>query len=232
MRLHVITPIVNCASRTREEFGAVLDASVQLSAEVLPQGPASIEDEVSEAQAVPHVIQRAIAAEQRGVDAIVIDCFGDPGVEAARRQVGIPVIGPGEASMHLAATLGRRFGVVTVLPSVFEMLGHLADRCALRSRLGSIRSVDIPVLELESDLERLNAALVREAIKAVRFDDVDVILLGCTGMLGSAGAVARALRAEFGAEIPVIDPLLAATALAIGTARMHLCHRRRSSPQR
>ena len=55
MRLHVITPIVNCASRTREEFGAVLDASVQLSAEVLPQGPASIEDEVSEAQAVPHV---------------------------------------------------------------------------------------------------------------------------------------------------------------------------------
>ncbi|MCP4321048.1 MAG: hydrogenase expression protein HupH, partial [Alteromonadales bacterium] len=39
-------------------------------------------------------IKQAIKAERAGADAIIIDCMGDPGLNACREAVSIPVIGP------------------------------------------------------------------------------------------------------------------------------------------
>ena len=36
---------------------------------------------------------------------MIIDCMLDPGLPAVREKVTIPVIGPGQTAMHLAAML-------------------------------------------------------------------------------------------------------------------------------
>ena len=50
----------------------------------IKQGPASIESAVDEVLAAPGVVDSAIKAEEDGVQAVVIDCMLDPGLDAAR----------------------------------------------------------------------------------------------------------------------------------------------------
>ena len=67
-------------------------------------------------------------------------------------------------------------------------------------------------------------ALGLTTIAAVRDDKAQVIVLGCTGMAGCAETVADMLEREFGVYIPVIDPVAAAIASAIGILRIQLSH--------
>lgn len=64
-------------------------------------------------------IDNGLAAEEAGYDAIVMGHFQDPGLIELKSAVSIPVIGTGEATLHFAAQLGRRIGLVT-LDDVFR----------------------------------------------------------------------------------------------------------------
>ena len=99
---------------------------------------------------MPDTIAKIVQAEQEGADAVVVDCFGDPGVDAGREATEMLVLGPAQTSMHLAALLGQKFSVVTVLEAVVPMLEDLAMKYGLADKLCSIRTVDIPVLELDA----------------------------------------------------------------------------------
>ncbi|MCW5582190.1 MAG: hypothetical protein KIS72_12690, partial [Luteimonas sp.] len=46
-------------------------------------------------------------------DAILMACFGEPGIEALREEVSIPVLGMAEESFRAALCHGPRFAVVT-----------------------------------------------------------------------------------------------------------------------
>ena len=50
----------------------------------IEKGPSSIECRYDEILAIPDIVKRVKEAEDEGVDACVINCFGDPGVRAAR----------------------------------------------------------------------------------------------------------------------------------------------------
>ena len=89
-------------------------------------GPSSIESAYEEYLSVPGAVEKAIQAEKDSFDGIILGCFGDPGLEALREMVKIPVVGPGETAMHIAAMLGHRFSIVTVLDSVVPSLERLA----------------------------------------------------------------------------------------------------------
>ena len=52
----------------------------------------------------PALVKKAIEAEQQGFDAVIQSNTFDPGVEASRLAVRIPVIGLLRASLHFAAT--------------------------------------------------------------------------------------------------------------------------------
>jgi len=86
------------------------------------------------------------------------------------------------------------------------MIKHLAEQYGVPGKMASVRSVDIPVLEFEQDLDRTKAALAEVAVRAVEEDGADAIVFGCTGMLGCADAVRAELLAK-GYDIPVIDPV-------------------------
>ena len=54
----------------------------------------------------------AMEAEKEGADAITVACADDPGIRIMRTLVDIPVIGEFESTIHLAAQLGHKFGVL------------------------------------------------------------------------------------------------------------------------
>src|SRR5699024_8680300 len=151
----------------------------------LDYGPESIESEYDEALCIPNFLEKAKEAEEAGYQGVISDCLADPGVKAAREILGIPVVGPGETAMHYASQLGGSFSIVTVLPNVVSMLENLSKVTGLNVRLASIRSVNIPVLEVQ-DKERLKEALYEEMVKAIEQDHAHSLVLGCTGFMGVA----------------------------------------------
>lgn len=216
MRIRVVEPILKPGGRTEEEsleeltrrVHRALQAGTQLSLRYLRAGPASIECFVDEAVAVPYILEEVLSAQREGHQAVVIDCFGDPGVSAARELAQILVIGAGQAAMTLGAVLGESFSVVTVLEKVVPLIRRNARLYGLSDRMVSVRWVDVPVLELEGNPEVVFQKIVREGKVAVEKEGAEVIVLGCTGF----SPLAEKLRDEL--LVPVVDPTLAAIKLA------------------
>jgi allantoin racemase len=213
MHIRVVTPITTPGFTAASDFEPLARADTTVSHVELETGPASIESAFDEALALPDTIGKIIRAEQDGADAVVVDCFGDPGVDAGREATEMLVLGPAQTSMHLAALLGQRFSVVTVLDAVIPLIEDLAGKYGLADKLCSVRTVDIPVLELDQH-DRLVRALADEAVKAVEEDGAHVIVFGCTGMRGCAAGLRANLEERGYPGIPVIDPVIAAFKLA------------------
>jgi len=226
--IRLITPHVTPRSRKREEFGDLL-VPYRFSHVNIAAGPPCIESLYDEVMCSPGVIASAQQAEADGVDALIIDCVGDPCLHGAREAVGIPVIGPGEAAMHLAATLGHKFGVVTISDRVRPLLERNALLYGLHDKLASVQTVEIGVLEIEENADLLLSRLLEGATRAIQSDYADSIVLGCTGFLGIAGQLSAALAARC-TPVPVISPLQAALMAAHTQLALGLSHSRRAFP--
>lgn len=207
-------------------LGRLRSEGLDVTFRTLRTGPASIENELDAAIAVPGILEQVVQANKDGQDAVIISCFGDPGLAAAREVSSIPVLGPGQTSMYVASLLGHKFSVVSVVESVRPLIENIAKQYAVSDKLASIRVIDIPVLEILSDIHILNDALARQAILAVTEDKADVIILGCTGFLGTAEAVSAQLKAA-GLDVPVIDPAPTAIAIAQALTSLGLNHSER-----
>lgn len=213
-RVHIITPIISSGFRDATALYQALGDRCDLSLALLDKGPASVESAVDEVLAAPGVVDAAIRAEQDGVDALVIDCMLDPGLDAAREAVSIPVIGAGEAGLAAAARHGR-FSIVTVLERQTPMFRALACRHGLADRLVSIRGIGLPVLALEADRADSLARTVAACEAALYTDGASGIVFGCTGMLGYADTVTATLGL---AAHQIIDPLPHALGVALQAA--------------
>lgn len=181
-------------------------------------GPASIESTAEEHLAVPGLLEALPDLAAEGFDAVVIGCFGDPGLEAARELVEIPVVGPAQAGLHLAAQLGDGVGILTVVEGVVPALRRLARSYGLGGIVTDVRAVEVPVLELRSRraevLERLSSS-GRASLET----GADALVLGCMtmGFLDVAAELSERLG------VPVVNPATAAlkaaeTAVALGLA--------------
>ena len=230
MKLRIVTPITTHGFSCADDFASVVGPDTELSHAEIDRGPASIECAFDEALAAPDTIAKIVEAERDGVDAVVINCMGDPGMHGGREAVSIPVVGPGEATMHIASMLGHSFSVITVLDTLRPQFENQAKVYGVRDKLASVRSVDIPVLDLEVDRARMVNALIEQAIRAIEEDGADVLIFGCTGMLGAADQVQQGLAARGYDGVPVIDSMVAAVKLAEALADAGLRHSKRTYP--
>lgn len=230
MKIRIVTPITTRGFSQVDDFTPAARPDTELSHVEIETGPASIECEYDEALAVPDTIAKIVEAEADGVDAVVINCMGDPGMKPAREMVSIPVIGPAEATMHMASILSHKFSVVTVLDRLIPLFENQAKVYGLADKLASVRAVDIPVLDLETDDERLVNALVDESVKAVEEDGAHSIIFGCTGMIGCAQAVEQGLKRRGYEGVPVIDPMFAAIKIAEALVGLGVSHSKRTYP--
>lgn len=228
--LHVVVPIVTQDFRRADQFQDLFHDGTRVSQSQIETGPASIESELDEALAQPGVVKQAILAERDGAEAIVIDCMGDPGLEAAREVVSVPVLGPCQTSMHVASMLAHRFSVITVLERLAHGFRNRAEVYGLGRKLASTRSVDIPVLDLENDDQQLLKALTLRSIEAIEADGAHALIFGCTGMLGYAHRLEEALAREGYPGIPVVDPIPTTLNVAKAVISSRLTHSDRTYP--
>ena len=192
----------------------------------IESGPSSIESSYEEYLSVPGTVEKAIRAEKDGFDGMILGCFGDPGLEALREMVNIPVVGPGETSMHVASMLGHKFSIVTVLDSVVPSLERLAKVIGLYRRLASIRAVNIPVLELRENIESTTVRMIEESQKAIREDSTDVIVLGCMSM--AFMEVSEMMKKVL--DIPVVNPALVSLTVLEGLVNSGLSQSKKAYP--
>lgn len=231
MKIRVIAPVTNLdlTAHAQQVYVEYARPDTLISAACLEHGPASIESLYEDSIAVPQVVTRAIEAERAGMDAIIIDCMNDPGLEAAREAVSIPVVGAAQASMLLATMLAYKFSVISTASRDVFPTALLARHYGVENSLASTRWVNMPVLDLRHDTGALLEALVAQSRAAILSDGAQAIVFGCTGMRGMAGALQTRLKAQ-GLDALVIDPSQAALKWAEILVDLKLSQSRRTYP--
>jgi allantoin racemase len=209
--------------RTMLQGWAAADTIVEVAD--APGGPLSIESHAEEAACVAPTIS-ALRRRTRPPDAIIVGCFSDPGLGALRELFDCPIVGPFEASFHLAAQLGTRVGVVTILESVVPMLDRVAWGLGLAGRYAGAAAIEVPVLELKNDPARVAALVVESGRRLMSRRDADVLVLGCMSL--SFLGVAEHARTSVG--IPVVNPAMCALKTAESQVAQGLRPSRRTYP--
>lgn len=182
-------PQIDCVTLSDGPFGVASDADVE-AASIL----------------VKNFIENDCSA-----TAFVIACYSDPGLSISRNITSKPVFGIGECAVLNALAMANRFGVISV--SSWSVKRHwkclrglsLAERCAGDRPLG------ISVEESE-DINALEK--IAQTGEALRDEDgADIVITACAGMARHRQGLEQRLG------IKIIEPVLAATTMALGAVR-------------
>jgi allantoin racemase len=212
MKILVVNPNTT-ESMTRHierELLPIISVGTELCVVNPEHGPVSIESAYDEALAIPHMLALIKQAEADGYDAAVIACFSDPGLEAARELVSIPVLGIAEACLHVAAQLSYRFTITTTFPKRVPSKIEQVRATGLETKLASVRPLNLTVLDMDRDPECTKARLIEVCRAAAEEDGAEVVVLGCAGLAGYAADV------EAATGMKVLDP----TPIAVKTAEL------------
>ena len=222
IRIGVVVPITGMTAEQlearKEHVLKVCSANVQVDFFQNQIGPLSIESHFEHEQAAVEVVKKAIELEKKGYHAIIPWCGGGPGVVSGREVLKIPIVGPFHSSCQIAAGLGYRFGVIIPLSKNIRMTRQRVYELKFESHLAAVRAVDISVLALKDDTDRLLDMLTDIGNKLIHDDGADVIATTCLGFCGMAKPLMERL------SVPVVDPGWAAVALAEMLVKMGLTH--------
>jgi allantoin racemase len=189
-------------------------------------GTHSVESITDEAYNAPFILEQVVKANQEGYDVILIDCACDPVLEAAREVSAVPVVGPRNTALHLALTLGTRFGVVTVQgQSLKRCIEHGIRKEGLESFSVGVNFLNMPVLDIAKKPEQAQKEILKESRDLIQ-KGADVIVLGCTAL--SHEVDLKPIMVEL--QIPIIDPWVVAMKTAFMLVESGLSHSKIAYP--
>ena len=174
----------------------------------LTQGPFGIESQADiEFVKLP---LRNMVSDRKDIDAFVIACYSDPGLQVCREATDRPIFGIQECGVLVAMAQGDRFGVIALQEqSVRRHLLYLRQM-GVMGRFAKERAANLSVEECASGTKTFDKlCAVAQQLRDV--DQADTVILGCAGMSSHRSS----LEARIG--IPVIDPVQAAVSMAIHT---------------
>lgn len=208
MKILVINPntTTSMTDKIAKAARAVARPDTEIVAASSQDGPASIQGFLDVATCVPGLLNEVV--QHKEVDAIVIACFDDTGLDAVRSLVSVPVLGIGEAAYHAASMIANKFSVITTLSRSVPGLENNLLRYGLAQKCACVRATEIPVLKLEEGDPATLDKIRLEIHASINEDKAEAIVLGCAGM---ADLMAR-LSEEFG--LPVIDGVSAGVTFA------------------
>jgi allantoin racemase len=216
MRILVVNP--NSTASMTAKIGAAARHGASAGTEIVavnpPHGPAVIEGYYDEALSLAGLLE--VIRQTPDYDAVIIACFDDTGLDAARCLTDRPVIGIGEAAYHMASMLSNKFSVVTTLARSVPALEHNLHRYGLAARCARVRSSEVAVLELERPGSDARDRISAEIGRAIAEDRAEAIVLGCAGMTNLADDLAL----QHG--LPVLDGVTCAIGLAEAMVRLGL----------
>lgn len=187
----------------------------------LKDGPFGIESQ-RDADVAAVCVGGAVEEQVDHAAAIVIACYSDPGLGAAREITSKPVFGIAETGLATAIMLGGRVGVVSILKKSVDRHWSYARALGLDRRIVADLPVNLSVAELAD--EASVASKMLDVGRRLRDDhNANVIVLGCAGM----ARYRERMEAEL--EISVIDPTQAAVAAALSALRLEYRGERRAN---
>jgi len=178
--------------------------------ETLRSGPPGIESQAH----VDGISEKLIAyfsehPEHAKSDAVVLACFSDPGFYAMRETLACPVYGSAECAYLTAASMGARFGVISILSRAIARHKRQVRLLGLEHKLAEDLAIEIGVVDLAQEditfkrMKEVGTTLVKE-------HGANVVIMGCAGMARYRDRLEDALK------VPVIDPTQAAVGIALG----------------
>lgn len=164
------------------------------------------------------IIEGAMDAEKQGYDAFLLASLPDPGFQAARSLVDIPVIGYGHATMHAASFLGSRFGIVCFIEELQPLYAANIRAYGLGSFAGPVRHSGLAFEDIASGFEDPTPVVdaFTRTVREMSSSGVDVVIPG-EGPLSVILARAGVSRID---EVPIVDSLATMVAFAEAMARL------------
>lgn len=200
-----------------------LELPPELTGPMLPLEPLYINE----------LMSAVLQAESEGADAAIIGCCADPALMEAQRCVKIPVIGPLQAAVALAAGRGANVGMLSPDEHGRRRIDNLTHRMlrayGLSDAFSSVAFVPLHTegeaslvgntevtaeMVAEQFRRQLHAEGVPTARAMIERDRVDAIFFGCTLWGGMVGEVAHLIDAL------CIDPVVASLHMAEAQVRM------------
>lgn len=165
--------------RKRREDAALAYASPEVSVGIVsvPQTPYVHGLTPAEIQLVaPSFIAAFREAERDGYDAVVPLGMLDLGIDGGRSAVDILVIGPCEASLHVASLLGERFGLIVYHDSLMPMMRGIVRRHGMDSWVAGWRATGFDLPDLAANHDAVVENFVARARSLITEDGADVII--------------------------------------------------------
>ncbi|EKU83613.1 aspartate/glutamate racemase family protein [Massilia timonae] len=191
------------------------DTTVEVVSFDMSPSPTNLEYRTYESLIHERTVAMARDAEQSGVDAMIIGCFYDPALEAAREiSGGMVVVAPCGACLQVASNLSNRFSIIVGREKWIEQMTERVRYYGMESRLASMRPLGLGVDDFQRDPEVTRRRIIEEARCAVEEDRAEAIILGCTIEYGFFQEVQDAVG------VPVIDAVIASFKQAEHMAQM------------
>ena len=179
----------------------------------------NLEYRAYESRIFDETVKAARYCSARGYDAMIIGCFYDPALLAAREVAGDTiVVAPCQASVAAALNLANNFSVIIGRWKWEDQMKQAVHDYGGRDKLVSFEAVDLRVEEFHRDPRETRARLERTAHRAVAERRAESIILGCTLEVGFFSELQEHLATRLGAFVPVIDPSIAALKAAENAA--------------
>lgn len=207
--------------------GSVINADTTLHFRAPRRGPVSMPQYIEDYRnpyfqnlMVREVIETLIEVDREGFDALVVNCFDDPGVKEARSLLDTPVFGLSEPTFHYACQLGEKIGaLVPDMPGQVAFVRNQFEAAGLGSRLivDGVRAERKPFREsLAEALQNPQAMIDRLTVQSRELvdDGANVIVIACGGLGQFCGLLKFHGFEHRGAIVPVVNPLTTAVKTA------------------
>ncbi len=172
-------------------------------------GAAYIASEAAYAIAA-HAALDACAAHYAGHDAVLVACFGDPGLLALRELALAPVVGLAQSSFEAAAQRGP-FAVVTGGRAWGPMLERFARMHQLDARLVGVYTVDLTGAQIAEAPDTALQDLCRACERGIDAGARNIVL-------GGAALAGLAATLQPRVAIPLLDNVLLGAQAAVDAA--------------
>jgi allantoin racemase len=216
MRILVINPNTN-PENTKVIAAALLPYQTgNLRIDVInpERGPVGLESYYHYDLAAIEVHKLVVTAEEQGYDGVVIACFGDPAVEAAKELVKIPVVGMAEASYALARLLATKFLVISDCDTAVPRQIRYIKKLGIPDYQYAVIQIELTVLDVMDDRAGARDSMITRCRQALKETSAELIIMGCSAFSGLRSELEKELR------VPVIDPVVAGVHVCVALVQM------------
>ena len=232
MKVSVVLPVSRASplaghlkNVSEDCLNPVAQQGTEIAVEFLDKGFEKIYSLYNYTLQVPEILKKVKEAEDKRFDAVIIANTADPGLEAAKEIVKIPVVGMGQAAMSVASMIGRKFSIVTVQKYLIPIFEQLAQFYGVKDRLTSVRTIEVLPTDFLKDRNKAKKAMLTVSTKILEQDDADTLIVGFSGGAGLAESLQETLR------VPVVDPAVASLKYAELLVGMRLTQSKRAYPK-